>query len=74
MLAGVSSSMTLFHSLSQLEDEGRGSEEQASLAKTYCTVSACQAVGPTREFLGGDGMSPAPRRSSPARAHARSTR
>jgi glutaryl-CoA dehydrogenase len=56
MLAGVTSSMTLCHRLSQLEDEGKGSEEAASLAKAYCTVSARQTVGLARELLGGNGI------------------
>jgi glutaryl-CoA dehydrogenase len=56
MLAGVTTSMTLCHRLSQLEDEGKGSEEAASLAKAYCTVSARQTVGLARELLGGNGI------------------
>lgn len=56
MLAGVTSSMTLCHRLAQLQDEDRVSEEQASLAKAYCTVSARQTVGLARELLGGNGI------------------
>jgi glutaryl-CoA dehydrogenase len=56
MLSGVTSSMTLCHRLSQLEEQGQGSEEAASLAKAYCTVSARQTVGLARELLGGNGI------------------
>ena len=56
MLSGVTSSMTLCHRLSQLEDEGKGSEEAASLAKACCAVSARQTVGLARELLGGNGI------------------
>ena len=56
MLSGVTSSITLCHRLSQLEEQGQGSEEAASLAKAYCTVSARQTVGLARELLGGNGI------------------
>jgi glutaryl-CoA dehydrogenase len=56
MLSGVTSSMTLCHRLSQLEEQGQSSEEAASLAKAYCTVSARQTVGLARELLGGNGI------------------
>ena len=56
MLSGVTSSMTLRHRLSQLEEQGQGSEEAASLANAYCTVSARQTVGLARELLGGNGI------------------
>lgn len=56
MLSGVTTSMTLCHRLSQLQDEGRFSDEQASLAKAYCTVSARTTAGLARELLGGNGI------------------
>ncbi len=56
MISGVTSSMTLCHRLSQLQDEGRYTEEQASLAKAYTTVSCRQTVGLARELLGGNGI------------------
>lgn len=56
MLSGVTSSITLCHRLSQLEEQGQGSEEAASLAKAYCTVSVRQTVGLARELLGGNGI------------------
>lgn len=56
MLAGVTTSLTLCHRLSQIDGEGGASEEQASLAKAYCTTSARQTVGLARELLGGNGI------------------
>jgi glutaryl-CoA dehydrogenase len=56
MLSGVTSSMTLCHRLSQLEELGEGSEGAASLARAYCTVSARQTVGLARALLGGNGI------------------
>lgn len=56
MLSGITTSMTLCYRLSQLEDEGRGTDEHASLAKAYCTVTARQTVGYARELLGGNGI------------------
>jgi glutaryl-CoA dehydrogenase len=56
MLAGITSSMTLCHRLSTLQDEGRYTDEQASLAKACTTVSARQTVGLARELLGGNGI------------------
>jgi glutaryl-CoA dehydrogenase len=56
MLSGVTSSMTMCHRLSQLQDEGRYTEEQASIAKAFTTVSCRQTVGLARELLGGNGI------------------
>jgi glutaryl-CoA dehydrogenase len=56
MLSGVTSSMTLCHRLGQLQDEGRYTEEQASIAKAFTTVSCRQTVGLARELLGGNGI------------------
>lgn len=56
MLSGVTSSMAICHRLSQLQDEGRYTEEQASLAKAFTTVSCRQTVGLARELLGGNGI------------------
>ncbi|QAX30753.1 acyl-CoA dehydrogenase family protein [Leisingera sp. NJS204] len=56
MLSGITTSMTLCHRLSALIDEGGCSEEQASLAKAYCTSSARETVGLARELLGGNGI------------------
>jgi glutaryl-CoA dehydrogenase len=56
MLSGVTSSMAMCHRLSQLQDEGRYTEEQASIAKAFTTVSCRQTVGLARELLGGNGI------------------
>jgi len=56
MLSGVTSSMSLCHRLAQLQDEGRCSDEQASLAKAFTTVSTRRTVGLARELLGGNGI------------------
>ncbi len=56
MLSGITGSMTMCHRLSQLQDEGRYTEEQASLAKATTTVSARQTVGLARELMGGNGI------------------
>ena len=56
ILSGVTASMTICHRLSQLQGEGRYTDEQASLAKAFCTVSARQTVGLARELLGGNGI------------------
>ncbi|TRD21634.1 acyl-CoA dehydrogenase family protein [Palleronia caenipelagi] len=56
MVSGVTSSMTLCHRLSQLQDEGIMTDSQASLAKAHTTVSARVTVGYARELLGGNGI------------------
>ena len=56
MLAGITTSLTLCHRLSQLDAEGQGRDEHASLAKAYCTTAARQTVGLARELLGGNGI------------------
>ena len=56
MLSGVTSSMAMCHRLSQLQDDGRYTDEQASIAKAFCTVSCRQTVGLARELLGGNGI------------------
>jgi glutaryl-CoA dehydrogenase len=56
MLANVTASQCMVLRLSQLQDQGRVSEEQASLAKAFCTVRARETVGWARELLGGNGI------------------
>jgi glutaryl-CoA dehydrogenase len=56
MLANVTASQCMVLRLSQLQDQGRASEEQASLAKAFCTVRARETVGWARELLGGNGI------------------
>ncbi|MEX0343282.1 MAG: acyl-CoA dehydrogenase family protein [Rhizobiaceae bacterium] len=56
MLSGVTASINLCHRLAQLQDAGEMTEEQASLAKAFCTVSARDTVGLARELFGGNGI------------------
>lgn len=56
MLSGVTTSITLCHRLSELQDSSGIAEEQASLAKSYCTGSARETAGLARALLGGNGI------------------
>ena len=56
MLANLVSSQALVVRLSQLQDQGRLTEQQASLAKMQCTVKMRETVGLARELLGGNGI------------------
>ena len=46
----------IFVRAAQLTDEGRCSDEQAALAKLFCTVRLREAVARGRELMGGNGM------------------
>ena len=56
MLANVTASLCMVTRLSQLQDAGAMTDEQASLAKAFCTVKARETVGLARELLGGNGI------------------
>ncbi len=56
MLGNVTSSLCMVTRLSQLQDAGAMTDEQASLAKAFCTVKARETVGLARELLGGNGI------------------
>jgi glutaryl-CoA dehydrogenase len=56
MLGNVTSSLCMVTRLSQLQDAGTMTDEQASLAKAFCTVKARETVGLARELLGGNGI------------------
>jgi len=56
MLGNITASQCLVSRLAQLADEGRMSEEQASLAKVYATVRMRETVGWARELMGGNGI------------------
>lgn len=56
MLGNLTATQSMVVKLSQLQDEGRMSDEQASLAKAYCTVKCRETVGFARELLGGNGI------------------
>jgi glutaryl-CoA dehydrogenase len=56
MLANVTSAQCMALRLAQLQDAGRMTDEQASLAKAFCTVRARETAGLARELLGGNGI------------------
>jgi glutaryl-CoA dehydrogenase len=56
MLGNITASQCLVSRLAQLADEGRMSEEQASLAMVYATVRMRETVGWARELMGGNGI------------------
>ena len=56
MLGNVTTSLCMVTRLSQLQDAGVMTDEQASLAKAVCTVKARETVGLARELLGGNGI------------------
>ncbi|RLQ89122.1 acyl-CoA dehydrogenase family protein [Notoacmeibacter ruber] len=56
MLGAVTASLLMCKRLSELQDAGEDSEEQASLAKAFCTAQMRQAVARGREALGGNGI------------------
>ncbi len=56
MLGNATASLCMVTRLSQLQDAGAMTDEQASLAKAFCTVKARETVGLARELLGGNGI------------------
>ena len=56
MIANITSSLGVAVRAAQLTDEGRCSDEQAALAKLFCTVRLREAVARGRELMGGNGM------------------
>ena len=56
MLGNTTASATLCVQLSQLQDAGKATDAQASLAKAFCTVRMRETVGYARELLGGNGI------------------
>jgi glutaryl-CoA dehydrogenase len=56
MLSNVTAAQCLALRLSQLQDSGAMTDEQASLAKAFCTVRARETVGWARELFGGNGI------------------
>ena len=56
MLGNTTASATLCVQLSRLQDAGRATDAQASLAKAFCTVRMRETVGYARELLGGNGI------------------
>jgi glutaryl-CoA dehydrogenase len=56
MLGNITASAAMCTRLSQLQDAGRMTDEQASLAKAFCTVRMRETVGWARELMGGNGI------------------
>ncbi|SNR65001.1 acyl-CoA dehydrogenase family protein [Blastococcus mobilis] len=56
MLGNITSSAALCMRLSQLQDAGQMTDEQASLAKAFSTVRMRETVGWARELMGGNGI------------------
>jgi glutaryl-CoA dehydrogenase len=56
MLANVTACQCLMMRLAQLDDEGKLSDQQAALAKAFCTAKSRETVGWGRELLGGNGI------------------
>ena len=47
---------TLCYRLSELQDEGLLKDEQASLAKVFCSMRTRDVVSRAREVMGGNGI------------------
>ena len=56
MLGNITASLAMVFRLSQMQDAGTMTDEQASLAKVFCTVRMRETVGYAREALGGNGI------------------
>jgi glutaryl-CoA dehydrogenase len=56
MLGNITASLCLVAQLSRLQDAQKMTEEQASLAKAFCTTKMRETVGMARELMGGNGI------------------
>lgn len=56
MLGNITASQCMVMRLSQMQDAGQLADEQASLAKAFCTARMRETVGWAREVLGGNGI------------------
>lgn len=56
MLSQITAMQCMVARLSQLQDLGRLTDEQASLAKIFCTVNCRQVTSMSRELMGGNGI------------------
>ncbi|RBY91465.1 acyl-CoA dehydrogenase [Blastococcus sp. TBT05-19] len=56
MLGNITASAAMCARLSQLQGAGEMSDEQASLAKAFCTMRMRETVGWARELMGGNGI------------------
>jgi glutaryl-CoA dehydrogenase len=56
MLSNLTAMQTMVCRLSQLQDGGKLTDEQASLAKVFCTLRTRDIVSHARELFGGNGI------------------
>jgi len=56
MLSNLTAMQTMVFRLSQLQDEGKLTDEHASLAKVFCTLRTRDVVSHARELFGGNGI------------------
>jgi len=56
MLSNLTAMQTMVCRLSQLQDNGKLTDEQASLAKVFCTLRTRDVVSHARELFGGNGI------------------
>jgi len=56
MVGNITASQCMVVRLSELQDEGKLKDEQASLAKAFCTVRMRDTVARAREIVGGNGI------------------
>ncbi len=56
MLSNLTAMQTLVFQLSKLQDEGKLTDEHASLAKVFCTMRTRDVVSRAREVMGGNGI------------------
>jgi glutaryl-CoA dehydrogenase len=56
MLSNLTAMQTMVCRLSQLQDNGKLTDEQASLAKVFCTLRTRDIVSHARELFGGNGI------------------
>jgi len=56
MLGNITASMAMAVRVAQLQDAGECRDDQAALAKSFCTSRARETVGWARELMGGNGI------------------
>ncbi len=56
MLGNITASLGMVVRVAQLQDEGTCTDEQAALAKLFCTVRMRETVAAAREVFGGNGV------------------
>lgn len=56
MLSNLTAMQTMVFQLSKLQDEGKLTDEHASLAKVFCSLRTRDVVSKAREVMGGNGI------------------